>query len=216
MLDEESGLPIPGVRVRQQRVRSAEEPQSDDPGAFPWSRPQDIVTDAEGVFLIEGLSEGTYHLGASHRHYYFEGKAPEVTLPGGELELIEIRMKPGGQVVGTVRNLQFESEPGRGVTYRAELTLRRDREKPGGVSEVGEEKKESRRQPGPSHGLFVNRQGRFTGEGIKPGSCSVVLKKATYRQDAAQESRPTEEAIPLGELEIKPGETATVEFDVPR
>ena len=40
-----------------------------------------VSTDDDGRFFIAGLPEGTYTCVVRHRHFYFDGPAPEVQLP---------------------------------------------------------------------------------------------------------------------------------------
>ena len=83
-----------------------------------------VVTDDQGVFVIEGLIEGTYECSLSHEHYYLERGLPRVKVPVADGEVLEIAMKPGGKLMGSVRNLASRWQED--ADFRVELTLMRD------------------------------------------------------------------------------------------
>lgn len=93
--DARSGRAVPDATITKQA-------SGEGGGRLPipgLSGEDEVTTDADGRFSIEGVAPGTYKLTARHADYAEESQTVEVTERGGNAE---IRLSTGGVVAGVV------------------------------------------------------------------------------------------------------------------
>ena len=119
----------------------------------------------------------------------------------------KIRMKPAGVVAGKLHG--FPERQGMEF-YLVTVKLKEAEGERGKRS--GAKKASKKKSTGSfASTTFVQRNGEFRAEGLRPGVYSLELQ----RRITGGESQPTEEKFLLGEVEVKAGEVKNVEFDMP-
>lgn len=92
---DDSGAPIAGAQVWLR----ASVPSPDSPR---------MLTGPDGVFRFHGLSEGSFHLRAAKAGYADSGPREAVTLSGSSVTSLELKLSPGGEIVGHISGLPFD------------------------------------------------------------------------------------------------------------
>jgi hypothetical protein len=214
VLDRDSGEPIGGAVVGLGYDRM-------DPGDGAMYQREDVITAGDGSFTIAGLRDGKYHLMANHPFYRRDAAMKTVELrPGEPASPVEIRLSPGGRLEVEVRGMP------RGFARKASL---RDSVN---VSKVEEEKPGPGEDPAkrnPWEG-FINVQqdpsGRFFAESLEPGLYAVRLEMQEMEESdqvqlgpmggfSASKPKGEKKVAPLGNVEVRPGETAWLEGKAP-
>ncbi len=209
VLDAETGQPISAVQVGCFEQLSS----PGDRGITPFR--EGIVTGENGAFTISGLKAGKYHLGASHP-LYDRGSAPIVEIPAADGAPIELKLKPAGRIEGRIRGLTNLH----GIKRRLNHSLDLHRVEP--------DEREPKGRSGRRYGMPIHMdpQGNFRADSLAPGKYRLDLKKQEVEQGEVVHLGPSggyssdkpvgpEEIIPLGELEVRPGETTTFDAAAP-
>jgi hypothetical protein len=203
VLQEGTEEPIEGARVNYSRMNQESEPST--VSRFPRGDTS-VKTDADGVFQLESLADGSYVLSVSHHLHYREGPPVRFELPGAEQGELQVVMKEAGGVLGTLRG--FPERRNREF-HMVTATLIKEAGDGGRSKSKGAKKKT---QPSISATSYVAPGGKFNVNGLKPGTYQLALTRRTY---GGQATDNVEETFPVGEVEVKAGEIKAVEFDMP-
>jgi protocatechuate 3,4-dioxygenase beta subunit len=88
------GAPVANARISLQGRRRG------------WGQ-SDAVTGGDGAFTVSGVEDGTYRLIADREGFARNREGQEVTVAGSSVGDLEIRLSPGGAVVGRLLGLDF-------------------------------------------------------------------------------------------------------------
>jgi RNA polymerase sigma-70 factor (ECF subfamily) len=160
-------------------------------------------TGADGRFEIRGLTPAEYSVSCFHPGY-LEGKGPVVVIDDAEPEVVQIRMQPGGALRGRIENYKGQKP----FTFPNQLTLRMIRQED---AEGGEEVARLWH-------YTVASDGGFQVPALPPGSYQVDLTEVRFTGEDGEPIQAGDliEAItPLGEVEIRAGETTMFSPHVP-
>jgi RNA polymerase sigma factor (sigma-70 family) len=203
----EDERPLPGVEVYVKAISYY--------GPKPTNKL--VTSDADGIFTLRGLPDGQYVLRSNHPDL-IEEDADGLTFVIPSNKLPPLKLLLSGKVKGKIDGLEPLEDMTKGF-YTAALFLVREAKADGkstvkdGVREDGEDKAAGR--------AYVNAQGGFKLARLRPGTYRVELHKYTQvgtfsidREDGDMQAHPMEgdppaERRPLGEVEIRGGETAT-------
>ena len=219
VLEKESGAPIAGAVVG---IGYDRRDPNDSLDASMYRR-EDVVTAADGSFAIGGLRDGKYHVMASHPFYRRDAAMVTAEIRGGEpAEPVEIRLAPGGRLEIEVRGMP------RGHSRKTALRYSVNVSKVEEGKTGGDEEDESKR-PNPWAG-FINVQqdssGRFFAESLEPGLYAVRLEMQEMEESeqiqlgpmggfSASMPKGEKKVAPLGNVEVRAGETAWLEGKAP-
>lgn len=93
---DEAGLPLPGAQVRlQKQVRRDHHTYL-------------ATSDADGRFQLESMALGPYQVEAT-RSGYASTRLPDILEVEGAVDGVEIVLRPGAEILGQVRGLDFEA-----------------------------------------------------------------------------------------------------------
>jgi RNA polymerase sigma-70 factor (ECF subfamily) len=209
VLDKESGAPVAGAEI--QNLWNDNEEEEIGMSWFRWFR-----TGADGTFSVSGLREGKCVLAIEHP-YYLKEQAIAVELPRQEDKPLEIRLAPAGRLEGRIRGYKGFGRGKKSVSYSLDVRmLREDPANPG---------KRTPEEQGVPH--RIGGDGRYSADNLRPGVYLIELKKQLteigdvvitgpsggyigYKKSAGPEERTL-----LGEVEIRPRETAVFEVSLP-
>jgi len=213
VVSAEDDRPLQGVEVYIKAISSS--------GSKPMNKL--AVSDIDGIFTIRGLPDGQYVLKSNHPDL-IEEDADGLTFTVPSEKLPALKLLLSGKVKGKIDGLEPLEDMKKGF-YSAALFLVREAKAEGvsrakdGGREGGEDKTAGR--------AFVNSQGSFKLARLRPGTYRVELQKYTQPgfmsidpEDGGLQAHPNEgdppaERRPLGEVEIRGGETASFQATAP-
>lgn len=217
-LDAETALPVGGVTVDclRQLPREAFEAEMKRGGfaRAPMAPPSGMgstTSGADGRFVLDGLIAGEYTLNATHPFYILPGRRAErVTLSEGVAERRDLSLEATGRIEGTIGGLQHEAGKGHRVNYGLYLERMGDGENARGAPGSIE-----------ASSAYVDPTGRFQADGVPPGRYRILLRKQEFKPGKFVEMSPGAgtqalepvggaKTIPLGELEVRSREVATL------
>lgn len=91
---DEAGAPVAGARVSLQKEW--------DPSGLPSSS-----SDADGAFTLSGVPDGVYQLFAEKQGFARSREGKLIAVDGSSVGGIEVRLIPGGSIVGRILGLDF-------------------------------------------------------------------------------------------------------------
>jgi hypothetical protein len=185
------------------------------------SRREDVVTAADGSFTLAGLRDGKYHILPGHPFYRRDAAMTTVEVRSGEpASPVEIRLSPGGRLEVEVKGMTRGHSRKAALRYSVHIS-KVDEEKPG----EGEEP--TKRNPWEGFiPVHQDSSGRFLAESLEPGLYAVRLEMQESEESEQIQlgpmggfstSRPKGEkkVAPLGNVEVRAGETAWLEGKAP-
>lgn len=221
---EPTGEPVPGVRVYRNRSQAQEE-RSEALRRLRYGGSSVDATAQDGVFVVRGLDEGKYSISVRDERYYAEKSNQTVEIPrdhGGE---IVFRLRPAGQLRGTIADiprvdaqregyfLVIEGPGTDGAIADRPEVLPTD-------SASAESPEKATPKPAAARStqqIWINpNDGSFRAESLKPGTYVISLKRQVYRRPEEESAVPAadvqgDENIPIGTVEIQAGRTETVQ-----
>ncbi len=221
VLDKETGVPIEGAQVNYHRIK--EEGESEF--GF-YNSNNNLRTGENGWVSIDTLAEGKYSARVSHVYYYLaEGKNPEFEIPRDAGSRIEFQMNLAGRIQGRLSNIakaDFQSvnyhlilRPAVGLQPQRGTAQTEQAVSPVGRSRVALAKSSL---PQEQQVWIHPREGTFNQGSLRPGTYDLFLKKRTYKKaedGSFQLVEGEEEPLPVGTVEVLPGETANLNLKAP-
>jgi len=165
-----------------------------------------------GDWQVEGLLEGEYLVHVTHPFHVEASGRLELGAAGARLDL---DLEPSGRLEGTITDLGASGEPGVEVHHALVVEL------------VGASDEEARQARANGKWRFpIDGSGRFQAQGLRPGTYRIALRSRAYRRGPFEETGPgwgnsrlepagSESAAPLGEAEVRAGETAAFHARAP-
>jgi hypothetical protein len=168
-----------------------------------------------GEWTLDGLLEGDYGVWVTHP-LYLKGSG-RLELGPGATERLDLTLEPSGRLEGALGGL------GGGAPLELGIEMRYSME----VELLDASKEEAKHARANGEWSFpVDRSGRFEAQGLRPGTYRISVKSRAYRRGRFEETGPgwgismpepvgPEKTGVLGEVEIRPGETARLHAKVP-
>jgi protocatechuate 3,4-dioxygenase beta subunit len=198
------GRPVADAKILIQKAPDAQSGNGDFK--------EEWVSGSDGRFSARGLKDGEYRVWIRHPDYYVESPAgpiavqvPFVSSPG-----LEVMLGRAGRLEGTIKNFLSTEESTVILTRIADETPRRGtsgetEEDSGGVPREAEDSCQA---------WWYTGIGDFRAVSLKPGKYRIVLhmnRPSGEAGEASESPDPEVEIRNLGEVEIRPGETARFE-----
>jgi protocatechuate 3,4-dioxygenase beta subunit len=170
---------------------------------------EDIDTSSEGRsggdgrFELSGLASGECEVWVTHPDYYVEAGSSGVKLqlPMEEPRALEFPMRLAGRLEGRIRGLRAIDRS------KGSYLLRLEREPPA-ESTRPEDSAAEPQPPAESTQAWIHEDGNYSAVSLKPGKYRVGLQSHTWRIDGDNAPPQPTEPVPLGEIEVRAGETA--------
>ncbi|HLU47304.1 MAG TPA: carboxypeptidase regulatory-like domain-containing protein, partial [Planctomycetota bacterium] len=192
------GQPVPSAHITLY-------PQENDPGLAP--RPHyEAICGTDGSFVVGGLDAARYVVSASHPDYFVESAPDAIVLTESGVEPIEIVVSPAGRLSGT---LPIPGSDGQRQVMVELALLPDDRADGDGASERRES--EATESPRITSSAWVDARRRFQAISLRPGRYAATI--VIYDHSAAAQSRPSEERLPAGEVDVVVGETKEIDLE---